>query len=395
MLLVLAGLSALSVGAPGEDLKDTFYDSVVAKSVLPPPVTSHRNRKIWVGVLINDEIDLLKVAVNLYVGHVSGIDVVQAPITISGRPKPLHLHPEPSMRDAVLRIEKLHVHTLGSTSNATRSGFATEDFRVETQMRRRLGAELVARASPDDCVVTPDLDELLHPEALHAACARLTDDQVVQFGLMWFHTSMWQLGLPNTWNIKAMVTARALKSRFNSDPGAVRSYAGRGVVVQSRPARQQCYGEVVRPVGWHCSWCFARRDQFANKLRSSAHVAYARYATDDSVLDGMACGGHWLDMGMHGKVHFCRALPNGSETLLTGCARRRILAAKQRASNAGPEATRPSTGTDIMYTVRKRKATRTRWRPSASRLRSQQQRREIAGGRGHLHDRPAGGRVAG
>lgn len=177
MLLVLAGLSALSVGAPGEDLKDTFYDSVVAKSVLPPPVTSHRNRKIWVGVLINDEIDLLKVAANLYVGHVSGIDVVQAPITISGRPKPLHVHPEPSMRDAVLRIEKLHVHTLGSTSNVTRSGFATEDFRVETQMRRRLGAELVARASPDDCVVTPDLDELLHPEALHAACARLTDDQ--------------------------------------------------------------------------------------------------------------------------------------------------------------------------------------------------------------------------
>lgn len=254
---------------------------------------------------------MLDVALRLYAPIVAGIDIVHSTVTLSGRPKPLYeLPPLP---------QNVRVTTI--TNLTSRMSFDREDFSVLTHPRHVLGRALRARVvHNNDCIVVPDLDELLHPATLQQACNRISHGTVFEFGLMWFYTSMWQLALPGTWNTKAMVTAKTF-AMYQDDPGAVRT--ARRVSRVTRPSIRQC--DDTTPIGWHCTWCFPRREQFLQKLRASSHVAYARHAHDARVVKQMMCRGQWLDIGIHGELRHCHSLPNGSWGLLNPCARARLL----------------------------------------------------------------------
>lgn len=268
-------------------------------------------RRIWVGLLFHNEIELLDVAIRLYAPIVSGIDIVHSNVTLSGRPKPLYALP----------LLPLNVRVTTITNLTRRTVFDNEDFSRETHSRRVLGRVLRTRVVHDnDCIVVPDLDELIHPTTLQQACNAITHGTVVEFGLMWFYTSMWQLALPNTWNVKAMVTAKTF-AVYQDDPGAVRT--ARHVSRYMIPSIRQC--DDTTPIGWHCTWCFPRREQFVQKLRASSHVNYARHARNGRVVKKMMCSGQWLDQGIHGQLRRCHSLPNGSWELLNPCAKMHLL----------------------------------------------------------------------
>jgi hypothetical protein len=171
------------------------------------------------------------------------------------------------------------------TNFTLRQNISTEDFSVETASRRFLGSALRRRAQgSDDCIVFPDLDELLHPATLMTACERLTHEAVARFHLMWFHTSMWRLALPNAWKVNAMVLVSTL--RLNNDNLDALRASRRNIVDIATPPARQCADSL--PVGWHCTWCFPKKDQFIQKMQSSAHVGYARYAHQSRVVRKMA-----------------------------------------------------------------------------------------------------------
>lgn len=288
-------------------------------------------RAIYVGLLFSDELEVLKVAVDMYLPHVAGIDLLQSSTTLSGRPKRPSLAHNPWRGDGRVRLHTLHNLT-------RRKSFTKENWTVETQTRRHVGRLLRARRPrPFDCLFFPDVDELVHPTTLVRACNRLRPNMAMQFDLMWFHTSPWQLALPNTWNIIAMTTAKALH-RLNWDCGAVRANSSTlRLRFEHRAAREQCYDGETAPIGWHCSWCFRNRSQFISKMRASSHVRYARFAGNEKVLDRMMCEGWWLNVGPHGKLHECRVLPPGNRTLTNDCALERLstgLSSTRRNANA-------------------------------------------------------------
>lgn len=274
---------------------------------------AQKMRRIWIGLLYNNEVELLDIALRLYTPIASGIDILHASVTTSGRRKPLY--PLPTPLPSIVRETVL-------TNFSLRRRFTTEDFTVETASRRFLGRLLRQRArGSDDCIVFPDLDELLHPAKLRAACERLTHEAIARFHLMWFHTSMWQLALPGAWKVNVMVLASTL--RRNSDNLDALRASRRNIVDIAVPPARQCEDSI--PVGWHCTWCFPTRDQFIQKMQSSAHVAYAQYAHRGGTLRKMMCKGHWLDQGVHGSLRQCHDIPNGSIRLLNDCAKYAML----------------------------------------------------------------------
>jgi hypothetical protein len=268
--------------------------------------------RIWIGLILDMEIEMLQIALNLYAPIASGIEVVQSSITSSGRPK------------KVFNISNLpsNVHLTTITDRIARTSHDMEDWSFETYSRIVVGRALRAHIQSDsDCIVSMDIDELLNPTVLTRACEQLRHDSVAQFGLMWFYTSMLQLALPNTWNIKAAVTAKTFKN-LKYDANEIR-YSRLKIISFQVPSAEQCSHKV--PVGWHCTWCFPTRRQFLHKMRSATHVNYYTDYKKRNVIDNMLCKAHYFNKGAHGKLTRCHYIPNGSNSLINGCRFEQLL----------------------------------------------------------------------
>lgn len=130
-----------------------------------------------------------------------------------------------------------------------------EDWTIETASRRVMGSIVGRRVvEENDCIVFPDLDELLHPRIIRSTCKRLHRGEVARFHLMWYYTSMWQLALPNAWKVNGMVLASTLRDA-DENLDALRA-TKRNLIDIDTPPLQQCEG--ATPVGWHCTWCFQK-----------------------------------------------------------------------------------------------------------------------------------------
>ena len=283
---------------------------------------------IYVGLLFNNEVDLLPIVVNMYLPHVAGIDIVQSAVSLSGRPKKIFMTHNPWAP----KVKLTTIHNL-----SIRKNFKTEDFSVLTYSRRMLG-NLINHRNPkkDDCIFVPDLDEIVNPDILKHSCKLIKPGQTIQFYLMWFFSNFWQLALPGTWNIKAMTMFQTFKHTFSNDPGAVRT-ASKNIVRMHTSSYNQCYNPNKKIIGWHCTWCFRKRIEYVQKLSHSSHVRYFKFSKNKQIVDNMICKGHWLNEGVHGSVHHCRILPNNSETLLSKCAMYNVIPKVAPSASECPE----------------------------------------------------------
>ena len=266
-------------------------------------------KSIFIGLLFNNEIDLLSVAVNMYLPHVSGIDIVQSAVTLSGKPKKIIEHNPWS--------PKVKFTTIYNTS------FHKNNLEVEKQ--KILGEMIKARnPNPQDCILVPKLEELVNPVVLRQSCNALKQGQTVQFSLMWFYSNFWRLAFPKTWNVKAMTTFQTFQTKFLFDASLVRM-ARKDIVKIHTSSKKQCHDKTQIPIGWRCTMCFRKRIDYVKKLSSSPRKKYISMSKNNEIINNIMCRGHWLNQGELGSIHHCHSLPNGSETLISNCAMYNII----------------------------------------------------------------------
>lgn len=268
-------------------------------------------KSIFIGLLFNNEFDLLSVAVNMYLPHVAGIDIVQSAVTLSGKPKKIMDHNP--------WTPKVNFTTIYNTSTL----FHKKNLEVEK--RKILGEMIKSRnPKPQDCIFVPRLEELVNPVVLRQSCNALKQGQTVQFSLMWFYSNFWRLAFTKTWDVKAMTTFQTFQTKFLYDTGSIRT-ARKDIVKVHANSNKQCHDATRIPIGWRCTMCFRKRIDYVKKLSSSPRKKYILMTKDNTIINNIMCRGHWLDQGTLGTIQHCHSLPNGSETLLSNCAMYNII----------------------------------------------------------------------
>eukprot|EP00960_Hanusia_phi_P051241 760670-Hanusia_phi.AAC.5 len=259
---------------------------------------------IWVGLMINDEVEMLKLLLEIYRETVTGVVVVQSRHTLSNRKKDLAI----AKNDIRLRAYRDFLYVVSIDGSA-------EGFKYwENEALQRCAIGTVGLKSlpirDADAILVTDVDEIVKPEVLAKMSSSLEHNQAVTFCLTWHFSHFGQVLESGCKVVRGLVRASFLKHSLLYNTNAVRNVVAnpnnrhmQEVKVGSGPGRTcERAGNIV---GWHCSWCFGSAEEYANKMKSFAHSEMASSADNPTLIHDMMCHGKWVTGGVHGLQLGC------------------------------------------------------------------------------------------
>jgi beta-1,4-mannosyl-glycoprotein beta-1,4-N-acetylglucosaminyltransferase len=223
------------------------------------------NARVFDCFLFNDELDLLEIRLNELAPAVDRFVLAEAPLTFSGRPKPLHFR-DNRARFAAFEPKLVHVVVEGGPE-------LTAWRQRERQCNALIGGLRDAR--PDDIVLLSDADEIVSRRAIDALRdAPPAAGEVVCFELRMFNFFL-NLEIDEPWlrsgpraallkDIRTMERLRKVRgpssSPFKNAMRGLKASLQMGRVTRRR---------VVAEAGWHFSY-LGGEAAIRNKLQSYA-----------------------------------------------------------------------------------------------------------------------------
>jgi beta-1,4-mannosyl-glycoprotein beta-1,4-N-acetylglucosaminyltransferase len=226
------------------------------------PRDGSRIPKIVDMFLYDGEVEALEMRVEEYGRLADEILVVESAYTFTGNAKPSYIHTIPIRYFYRNRLRFLNVsiplHDFDGAHEWWRWGF-TPEFRREHRIRQNAWAAMEAaiHLDPGDIVIFSDADEILSRKMVWAL--KYCDGFTLPAGFpvqLYYYSFTCKGG--NPWTIPVL------------------KFVGEGMAVDARIRNLPMHPGFshANPVGWHCSWCFERYEDFIRKVESYSHTEH-------------------------------------------------------------------------------------------------------------------------
>lgn len=210
------------------------------------------------GFIFYNEVEMLEYRLEVLWDVVDHFVVVEAPVTFTGRPKPMHFDPE---RYAKYMSKIVHVVVDDMPEDAP-SAWDREKFQRNAIAR---GFERLSLA-PEDILVISDVDEIPNPQVLIRARSQGLSGaaHLKQFFYYYNFTSL----VSNHWLAAKIIPYGAYVSG-NYTPETLR--------------RTNSNLPIIEAGGWHCSY-FGDPEFISNKIKSFSHQEFNKERFTDTEL---------------------------------------------------------------------------------------------------------------
>ncbi|EKX46669.1 hypothetical protein GUITHDRAFT_107452 [Guillardia theta CCMP2712] len=263
---------------------------------------------IWVGVMVNDEVEMLRLLLEMYSKTVTGVVVVQSRHTLSNRRKNLSI-----TRDDIRFAPFRDFFYLVSIDGRAEGFQYWENEALQRCAIGNVGFKKLPIQDSDAVLVT-DVDEIVKPEVLAKMSSSIRHNQAVTFCLTWHFSHFGRVLESGCKTVRGLVSGSFLKNMLQYNTNAVRNVAANPnnkhaeeISVGSGPGRTcERAGNIV---GWHCSWCFGSAEEYGNKMKSFAHSEMSPSASNPDLIRDMMCQGKWVTGGVHGMELDCSIPP--------------------------------------------------------------------------------------
>jgi hypothetical protein len=212
--------------------------------------------------LYDGEVEALEMRIEEYGRLADEILVVESAYTFTGNVKPSYIHTIPIRYFYRNRLRFLNVsvplHDLDGAREWWKWGM-TPEFRREHRIRRDAWKmmESTIHLDPGDIVIFSDADEILSRKMVWAL--KHCDGFTLPAGFpaqLYYYSFTCKGG--NPWTIPVL------------------EYTDMGMEVDARFRALPLHPGFshANPVGWHCSWCFERYEDFIRKVESYSHTEH-------------------------------------------------------------------------------------------------------------------------
>lgn len=271
-------------------------DSLMPEKALERMITASDNVDVEVYVprvfdllLFNNEISLLQLRLRYLESVVDKHIIVEAPITFTGKPKPLYFHENRHLFEKYAhRIEHVVVPQLpGSTEDG--SPMKTSDVWLNEYYSRNYGAVGLTRvgARDEDVIVLSDVDEIPHPRAVQTLRALFTTDdgrtrvRTPLIYKLYARTYMYDFNCSLVGE-KALAGGAATATSLGTAKALQKGYravSGDNYITLARMHQQYInpypYQNVLYPGGWHLTF-FGGVAMIKSKLAAYSHQNFVR-----------------------------------------------------------------------------------------------------------------------
>jgi len=250
------------------------------KAVKPVP------RKVYDCFTLNKELDMLEIRLNELANVVHKFVIAESAITFTGHPKPL------SLKDNWNNFERFHNQISHLVLTAEQQNHLDGPWQREIWQRNQLFVH--ARRLPDinegDILLISDVDEIPRPEALYLISHCEYPEAMTLLGNMFYYS--FEYLMTTTWNHPQYMTHSPSKSNSADD------------------VRMNNKLPTLSNASWHCSCCFAKINDFVNKIESFSHKEYntEKVKSRENIISSVKNGLDYL-----GRQSSWTILPNNQD----------------------------------------------------------------------------------
>jgi beta-1,4-mannosyl-glycoprotein beta-1,4-N-acetylglucosaminyltransferase len=211
--------------------------------------------------LFHNEIDVLKMRLELHYDCVDRFCICEADLTFSGKPKDRTFDARRSefgrWRNKIEYVRHFaEADGLDLSRKDTKFNFSSPAWTLENSQRNNLAAACLKNANDDDIVIISDVDELINPEAFERIKSR-KDFDIARLQLLnhYYFMNCRAVGGNKWWC--GPIAVRASRLKTINDISSMRPYGE--------------IGDVILQAGWHFSY-LGGVERIMDKISSFSHT---------------------------------------------------------------------------------------------------------------------------